>query len=171
MAEKDVILKEKVKFVGYAKFNDLYSYAFDWVKGEGYKIIEDTYTEKVKGNAKDLEIVWKASKKITDYFKVEIEFKWRIFGMEDVEVEVDGKKKKMNKFVELGIEIKGTLVKDFANQWNVSGTTKFFREIYNKYVIPGRTVQMEEKVEKDVQDFKEEVKAFLELTGKKQIVL
>jgi len=167
MVERDVILKEKVKFVGYAKFSDLYSYAFDWVKGEGYTIIEDTYTEKVKGNAKDLEIAWKASKKITDYFKVEIDFKWRIFGMEDVEVEIEGKKKKMNKFVELGIEIKGTLAKDFANQWNTSGATKFFKEIYNKYVIPGRTIQMEEKVGKDVQDFKEEVKAFLELTGKK----
>lgn len=167
MAEKDVVLKEKVKYVGYGKFSDIYSYAYDWVKGEGYSVIEELYTEKVKGSSKDIDIAWKASKDITDYFKVDLDFKWRILGMEDVEVEIEGKKKKMNKFVELGIEIKGTLVKDYANEWNKSGTTKFFKEIYNKYVIPGRTNEMKEKVEKDVQDFKEEMKALLELTGKK----
>ena len=73
----------------------------------------------------------------------------------------------MNKFIEVGIEIKGVLIRDYANQWNKSGTTKFFKEIYNKYVIPGRTQDMKDKIEKDVQDFKEEMKALLDLTGKK----
>lgn len=167
MAEKDVVLKEKVRYVGYGDFKNSYSYSFDWLKQEGYTVVEEQYTEKVKGNAKDVEIVWKATKAITDYFKIEIDIKWRIFGMEDVEVEVDGKKKKMNKFVELGIEIKGTLVKDYQSQWSKSPTTKFFKELYNKFVIPGRTLQMKEAVEKIVQDFKEEMKAILELTGKK----
>ncbi len=167
MVEKDTILKEKVKYAGYGDFKNIYSYAHDWIKQEQYTVIEDLYTEKVKGSSKDIDIAWKASKNITDYFKIEIDFKWRILGMEDVEVEVDGKKKKMNKFVELGIDIKGTLVKDYSNEWNKSSTAKFFKEIYNKYVIPGRTNEMKQKVEKDVQDFKEEMKALLELTGKK----
>lgn len=167
MAEKDVILKEKVKYSGYGNFKDSYSYAHDWVKNEGYSVVEEQYTEKVKGNSKDIDIVWKASKKITDYFKIELDLKWKILGLESVEVEVDGKKKKMDKFVELGIEIKGTLIKDYQNEWNKSATTKFFKELYNKFVIPSRTEQMKEKVEGIVQDFKEEMKALLELTGKK----
>ena len=167
MAERDLIIKEKVKYVGYADFKNLYSYAHDWIKGEQYILTEDVYTEKVKGNGKDLEILWTATKKITDYFKIELILKWRIFGMEDVEVEVDGKKKKMNKFVELGIEIKGSLFKDYGNQWNKSATTRFFKELYHKYVIPARTDQMKVRVEEDVQNFKEEMKALLELTGKK----
>jgi len=167
MAEKDVILKEKVKYSGYGDFKGIYSYAHDWIKQEGYNVVEEQYTEKVKGNTKDLEIVWKASKQISDYFKIEVDLKWRILGLEDVEVEIDGKKKKMNKFIEIGIDIKGTLVKDYKNEWNKSATTKFFKEIYNKFVIPSRTEQMREKVESIVQDFKEEMKALLELTGKK----
>ncbi|MEK6908758.1 MAG: hypothetical protein AABX23_01765 [Nanoarchaeota archaeon] len=167
MAEKDVILKEKIKYSGYGKFSDIYSYAHDWMKQEGFGIVEEQYTEKVKGSSKDVEVVWKASKQVTDYFKMEIDLKWRILGMEDVEVEIDGKKKKMNKFMELGIELKGSLIKDYKNEWNKSATTKFFKEIYNKFVIPSRTDQMKDGVEKVVQDFKEEMKALLELTGKK----
>lgn len=167
MAEKDVILKEKIKYAGYGKFADAYSYAHDWLKQEQYTVIEEQYTEKVKGSSKELDIIWKATKQITDYFKIELDLKWKILGLEDVEVEIDGKKKKMNKWAELGIDVKGSLVKDYKNEWNKSATTKFFKEIYNKFVIPSRTEQMKNEVEKIVQDFKEEMKALFELSGKK----
>ena len=170
MAEKDVIIKEKLKYTGYGNFKDIYNYAYDWLKGELYTVTEDNYVEKIKGSSKELEIAWKAAKKLTDYFKIEIDIKWKILGMEDVEVEVDGKKKKMNKFAEIKIELKGNLIKDYTSQWNKSVATKFFKEIYNKYVIPARTDQMKVKTEEDVKNFKEEIKAFLELTGKRQSV-
>ncbi len=167
MAEKDVITKEVVKYSGYSDFKNLYSYAHDWLKEERYSVTEDQYVEKVKGNSKEVEIVWKASKKVTEYFKSELDIKFRIIGMEDVEVEIDGKKKKMNKFVEIKIEIKGTLIHDYSNQWNETATIKFFKSLYNKYIIPERTEKMQENVEKDVQNYKEELKAFLELSGRK----
>ena len=167
MAEKDVIIKEKLKYTGYGDFKDIYNYTFDWLKGELYSITEDQYVEKVKGSSKEIEIAWKAAKKLTDYFKIELDIKWRILGMEDVEVEIDGKKKKMNKFAEIKIEIKGNLIKDYTSQWNKSAATKFFKEVYNKYVIPARTEKMKEQVEDEVKNFKEEIKALLELTGKR----
>lgn len=167
MAEKDVIIKEVVKYAGYGDFKNLYSYAHDWLKGEKYSVTEDQYTEKVKGNSKEIEVVWKASKKLTEYFKAELDVKLRVLGLEDVEVEIDGKKKKMNKFAEVKIDIKGTLIHDYSNQWNKTATTNFFKALYNKYIIPERTNQIQGKVESDVQDYKEEIKAFLELSGKK----
>ncbi len=167
MAERDVIIKEVIKYAGYGNFNNMYSYAHDWLKGEKYNITEDQYVEKVKGSSKEVEVYWTASKKITDYFKAELGVKWRILGMEDVEVEIDGKKKKMNKFVEVKIDIKGTLIHDHSNQWNKTSQTNFLKALYNKYIIPERTEQMKNKVEDDVKDFKEEMKALLELTGKK----
>lgn len=167
MVEKDTVIKEKIKFAGYAKFDDVYNFAYGWWKNENFNVVEEQYTEKVKGNAKELDVVWTATKKITDYFKAEVNMKWKILGMEDVEVEVDGKKKKTNKFAELSIEIKGIVVKDYDNKWNATATTKFFKEVYNKYVIPGRNEEMKDKVENFVRDFKQEVKALLELTGKR----
>ena len=44
---------------------------------------------------------------------------------------------------------------------------KFLKETYQKYIIPGRTKEKEKQVEAVVQEFKEEMKAFLALTGKK----
>jgi len=167
MVEKDTLLKETVKYAGVVDFPGIYNFLFEWVKDEKYDITEDLYTEKVKGDAKDIDIKWTASKKLTDYFKSAIDIKWRILGMKDVEVQIDGKKKKMNKLAELKIDIKGVLEKDYDNKWNSSTTAKFFKEIYNKYVIPGRTSEMESKIISFVQDMKEEAKAFLELTGKR----
>jgi hypothetical protein len=167
MAEKDVVIKEVLKFAGYTDFKNFYSYAHDWLKGEKYSVTEDQYTEKVKGNSKEIEVVWKASKKLTDYFKAELDVKFRILGLEDVEVEIDGKKNKMNKAAEIKVEIKGTLIHDYGNQWNKTATTSFFKSLYNKYIIPEHTEKINNKVEDDVQNYKEELKAFLELTGKK----
>ncbi len=167
MVEKDIVIKEKVKYSGYGDLKTIYGYAHDWLKGEQFTVVEENYTEKVKSAGKDIDILWRASKKITDYFKIDLDIKWKILLMEEVEVEVDGKKKKMNKFGEIAIETKGLLIKDYTNQWNKSAATKFFKELYNKYVIPARTEKMKTQVEEIVQTFKEEMKAIMELTGKK----
>jgi hypothetical protein len=41
------------------------------------------------------------------------------------------------------------------------------KDVYNKYVIPGRILNMRMRVEDDVRTFKDELKAFLELSGKR----
>jgi len=94
MVEKDTILKEQIWYVGIANFKDYYEYAYDWLIGEDYVITEDKYKEVQRGDSKDLEILWKANKKITDYFRIALELKWKILGMEDIEIEIDGKKEK-----------------------------------------------------------------------------
>lgn len=167
MVEKDTILKEKVWYVGICNIKDIYNYAYEWLKDEDYFIIEDKYKETAKGDSKDMEIMWKCNKKITDYFRINIEIFWKILGMIDVEVEIDGKKKKMNKVAELTATIKGVLEKDYTSDWGATGFHKFLKEAYNKYIIPSRTEEMEVKTAEIVQDLAEEIKAMLEFTGKR----
>ena len=167
MVEKDTIVKEKLKYSGLMDLEQAYKFAYDWLKKEDLNVIEDEYSEKVKSNGKELEIKWTASKKLTDYFKSTYSLKWRILGLSDVEVEIEGKKKKMNKVADLSIELKGVLEKDYSNKWEGSAFNKFIKDVYNKYVIPQRTDQKEDQVRDTVQNFKEEMKAFLELTGRK----
>lgn len=164
MAEKDVVIKEKLKYKGYCNFREVYNFMHKWLKKEECLVQEDQYEEKIHGDKKDLEIKWDISKKLTDYFKLSIKIKTLVRNMEDVEVEIDGKKKKTN-FLELEIEIKGVLVKDYSSKW-ISPSGKFFKELYDKFIIPKRTENMEYKVMDAVQELKEELKAFLELTGK-----
>jgi hypothetical protein len=167
MVEKDTVIKENVKFSGVGNFKEAYNHAHDLLSEDDYSITENTYSEKVSGNGKDIDIVWSCSKKLTDYFKSSIAVRWKIIGMSDVEGEIDGKKVRMNKFADFKIDIKGVLEKDYSGKWEGSAIHKFFKEIYHKYVIPGRTEEMEEKVENIVKGFKEEMKSFLELTAKR----
>lgn len=168
MVERDLILKEVVWFVGITNIKDVYNYAYEWLRSEDFTITEDKYKEVVKGDEKELEIKWVVNKKISDYFRANLEFMWKVLGMKDVEVEIDGKKKKMNKVAELTIKINGKLEKDYNSKWGPSSIQTFFKDLYHKYVIPQRTEQMEDKVREYVQVFKEEMKAYLELTGKRQ---
>jgi len=167
MVEKDTIIKEAVGYSGIGDFKEAYSFAHDWLKEEGFSISEGSYVEKIAGDSKDIEIGWSASRTLTDYFKISLGIKWRILGLKDVEVEIDGKKKKMNKFATLKIDTKGVLVKDYDNKWEKTGFWKFLKETYQKYVIHNRIKEKEGQVVSVVQDFKEEMKAFFALTGKK----
>jgi len=166
MVEKDQILKEKVGHSGIFDFGAFYKYAHDWFWDEGYGVIEGKYTEKVSGTGRNIFIEWEATKPISDYFKLQVKMKFFIDNLTDVEVEIDGEKKKMNKGT-ITIEIKGYIVKDAANKWEASAWLQFMRNFYNKYVIPARVESMEMKLMGDVQEFKDELKAYLELTGKR----
>ena len=167
MVIKSKVIAEKIKYSGYGDFKEAYKYAYDWLIDERYKTIEKEYTEKIVGNGKEIEVKWECTKELSDYFKSNLVIRWRILGMTDVEVEIDGKKEKMNKFSELKIEITGTLEKDYHHKWEKSPFNKFLRDTYDKYIIPARVTEEEDNIKDDVQKFKEEMKAFFDLTAKK----
>ncbi|MCU0642253.1 MAG: hypothetical protein MUF61_01575 [archaeon] len=166
MVEKDQIIKEKMDHSGIFDFSAFYSFAHQWFKNELYGVFEEKYSEKVSANGRDISIEWKAIKKLSDYFRIEHGIKMNITGLSDVEVEIDGKRKKMNKG-KIEIEIKGILLKDAESKWDTQPMFRMLREIYNKYIIPARVEALEDKVIADVKTWKEEMKAYLELTGKR----
>jgi hypothetical protein len=167
MVAKDQILKEKLDHSGIFNFSELYSYMHAWLKDNLYGVNEEKYGEKISGNARDINFEWKATRELSEYFKIEHTIRVDVIGLSDVEVEIDGKKKRMNKG-KIAMEIKGVLIKDFKNTWDETKPFyRFLRETYDKYIIPGRVKAMEDKVEIDVRAFKDEVKAFLELSGKR----
>ena len=167
MVEKETIIREQFKYTGLGNFKNCYKYAYDWLLGEQYTVIEEKYSEKVSGNEKEIEVQWKADRKLTDYFRIALGIRWHILAMTDVEVEMNGKKKKMNKFGELKIDIKGVLEKDYTGRWEKTGMSKFWKETYHKYIIPKNIEEKEIEVMRDTRNFKEEIKAFLDLTARR----
>jgi len=167
MAEKDTLCKEIFKHKGIGKFTDFYNFMYNWLSDEDYMIIEKTYSEKINGDSKDLEIKWNCSKNLTDYFKGNVEIVTKVRGLKDIEIEVDGKRKKTNEFGEIEVTLKGVLEKDYQGKWETSRTHKVLKEIYTKYVIPSRTEEMEGKVVSIVQGLKEGMKSFFDLEGKR----
>ena len=167
MTDKDTLCKEIFKHKGIEKFTDFYNFMYNWLFDEDYMIIEKTYSEKISGNSKDLEIKWECKKPLTDYFRSSIEIVTKVRGLKDIEIEIDGKRKKTNEFGEIEVTMKGVLEKDYQGKWETSRTHKVLKEIYTKYVIPSRTEEMQIKVVKTLQDLKEQMKAFFNLTGRR----
>lgn len=166
MAEKDKIITEKVKRSGIFNFKDVYQFTYRWFTDEDYDVEEQKYVETVSGDSKDIEIMWTATKKVSDYFKNEIKSTWRIIGMTDVDVEREGRKMKVNTG-SFEVKFAGSLIKDYEGSWERSPMMKFLRGIYDRYVIEARVKDREVKIIKDVEEILEQVKAFLTIEGMK----
>lgn len=166
MAEKEEIIAEKFDYSGIFHFSEYYAFAHKWLKNEDYDVVEEKYSENVSGNSRSIYIEWKATKQVSDYFKIEIKMKFDLKDLVDVEVEIDGKKKKMHKG-RVAMDMKGNLVKDPESKWEGTAFNRFLREIYNKYIIPSRLEGIKIKIRADTRSFKEELKAYLELLGKR----
>ncbi|NCO11659.1 hypothetical protein CO038_03835 [Candidatus Pacearchaeota archaeon CG_4_9_14_0_2_um_filter_39_13] len=167
MVEKETILKEIFKHKGIGDFKDFYNFMYSWLKDEGFVITEKLYSEKLAGDSKDIEVKWEAKRELTDYFRAHIEMVSKVRGLKDIEIEVDGKRKKTQEFREIEITIKGVLEKDYNSRWEKSAIQKFLKEVYHKYVIPSRTDEMMAVVMEFVQNLKEDMKAFFDLLGKR----
>ena len=115
MAEKDTIFAGKIKQTGLFDFKDFYSFTYDWLLEEGYDLTEKAYNEKVAGDSKDIEIQWDATKKVSDYFKFQIQASWKILGMKTVEVDKNGKKVKIQSG-QVEIKFKAVLQKDYEKK-------------------------------------------------------
>jgi len=166
MVEKDKITEEKVKRSGIFDFKELYQFVYRWLRNEDYDVEEKKYIEEVTGESKKVEIKWEATKKITDYFKIELKLEWRIIGLVNVEVERNGKRVKMNNG-SFEVKITGTLIRDYQNSWDRNPTYKFFRGIYDRYIVIGTVKKYETKVFGEVEELSEQIKAFLTIEGMK----
>lgn len=166
MAEKDKITATKVKWSGLFDFKETYQFAYRWLDEEDYFIEERKYVEEVTGDSKKIEILWVATKRVSDYFRFEQKLLWRIVGMKSVEAERDGKKVKMNTGA-FEVNITSTIIKDWGGTWEGAPFMKFLRGVYDRYIIEGRVRSYELKAFKDGEDLAEQIKAFLAIEGRK----
>jgi len=152
MSQKITAYKGKVKHRGLVDFGSLYNFLYDYYLDEDFDPQENMYYEKNKGDVKEVEIDWEATKNISDYFAMKLTAFWIILGMKDVEVERDGKKVKMQSAV-VEISVSGVLIKDPQGIWEKNRFWKFLRKMYDSYIIKKRIEQYEELVIEETVDF------------------
>jgi len=165
MAQKDEVFKQKLKKKGYWNYIDVYKFCFDWLKDEGYDVMEKEYTEKISSLGKEIILKWEATKKVSDYLKNHIYIDWHILGMKDTEVERDGKKESTNKG-EVKITVKASLNKDYESRWEDKPLWKFMRGVYDKYIVRTTIEEYEDRLIAKSEKFIGEIKAFLEIEGR-----
>ena len=167
MPEKDKIFSSKVKYSGVFSFTDFYRFCYEWIVEEmGMAVVEDKYIEKLNGDSKNIDVEWTGSKKATDYFKFEVKVAFRIIGLKKVEVQRGSAKVKTNEG-SVEVKISAILVRDYEGRFEKGAFRKFMRAIYEKWVIPSRVGDYEDKLVGDTDEFLAQVKAYLDLEGKK----
>ena len=166
--EKETVFSSTVKYVGIFSFPDFYNFCYEWVKEEiGMSLLSETkYEEKLKGDIKEITVEWEGKKELTDFFRFDIEVKFEIKNLKNVEITQSGKKIKMNEG-SVKLIAKGILVRDYKGKFEMSAFKKFLRSIYEKWVITGRIEEFKDKIAGDCDTFLNQAKAYLDLEGKK----
>ncbi len=165
MAEYDLIYETKLKYTGLFEFKELYKFVHDWFSSYNYIVIEKKYEEKISGEGKDLEIEWMCLRKISDYFRFQVDIRFRITNMSTVEIQKGNMKAKMNKAL-VEVIVKGILQKDYEHRWERSPIAKFLRGVYDRYIIRSRIEDYEDKIALEVDESVAQMKAFLALEAK-----
>lgn len=167
MVEKDVIFSSKIKYNGLFLFKEFYQFCYDWLVDElELDVAEKKYNEKISGNEKEIKVEWEGERKVTDYFKFNVKVEFHVMGMVEVETMQQGKKIKMDKAI-MDLKVKGTLMRDYEGKFETTAHKKFVRSVYEKWVIPSRIEQFEEKLITDCDEFLSQAKAYLDLEGKR----
>ncbi len=167
MPEKETIFSSMIKYKGIFSFKDTYLFCHRWLTEEtGLDVSEEKYDEKINGDVKMIEVVWKGEKKVTDYFKYEVNVKFVVEALKNVEINQGGAKISTNSGG-IGVEIKGTLVRDYQGKFELSAFNKFLRGVYEKWVIPARVEEYKTKLAQNCDEFLNQTKAYLDLEGKK----
>jgi len=162
--ESRLLLSEKVRHVGTFDFKATYRILYEWLVGQNYIVDEKEYKEVIgAGGAKEVDVKWEATRKISGYFMFKLTIDYKIIGLTSIEIEENGVKKKINKG-DIAITEKCFLVSDYNDQWT-GAITKPLKSFYDAYIVRERTEKYEIKIITELEEFVAETKAFLELTG------
>ena len=162
MVEKNKVYETKVKHAGIFDFKDLYSFLYTLFTDMEYSVEEKNYSEKTKGDLKEIEVVWLAKRKVSDYFRFQVKMEIRILRMSNADVVKDGIKVSTNKG-EFEVKFTGFLEKDYENRWENTALLRFLRGVYDKYIIKSTLEGYEAQVAKEILDISDQLKAYLTL--------
>jgi hypothetical protein len=137
---------------------------YDFLADENYDIFETKYVEKIEGESKNAEIIWTATKEVSDYFRFEFRLHWFIHGMKKIKVKKEGKEITMDSGT-LEIKFESYLQKDYESRWENNAVFKFTRGIYDRYIMKSRSDDFELKLFGETNELMAQAKSFLALEG------
>jgi len=163
MAGKISVLEsEKVTYDGVFDLGELYKHSHQWLTWRKFDVSEKKYKEKMKPTGKEIEIDWIAKREIDEYSSWEYDIKWKLRDINDVEVQKDSVKVKMQKG-EVNLDISAYIVTDRQDFWTSKVQFAFMKAFYEKYLYKGNIDRMKKELWKMGWDFYNEIKAFLHL--------
>lgn len=163
MAEREVVIdKMRLSYEGIFKVTELYKLIDNWLREKGYDKREKRMAESVTPKGKFIEWEIEPWKKITDYAKIVIKLRVIMTDIEEIDIDVDNIKVKMNKGRSDFI-FDGYIETDYENRWESKPVFFFLRTLFDKYIFKPYTSGFKNNAIDDVNDLHTRIKAFLNL--------
>ncbi len=148
----------KYKWKGTVDLKLFYKSLWGWLEDGGYGVVEKKYGERVKPFGKQIEFVWVATKKEGKYFKKQIDLDFFAIGVQDADVERDGKQLKLQK-CELEVGFKAEITLNASDEWHDG----FVHTVYKDHILKDKIDEEKIGLYDNVHDLVSEMKTFLEL--------
>lgn len=136
-ASPQKVMFHKIEQHGLYDLNRLYSEMKKWFMDNNYIYTEKENTTNVKDKGTEVKMMMSGERKVTDYFKFEIEVKFLIIEMEKVKY-----KDKLLDRGKLLAFITATMYLDYRHKWAKNKLSKFLRFIYNNFLIRNQIVDV-----------------------------
>lgn len=150
-----------IRYNGVFDFNGLYRMMYNWFFKQRYEFHEDLYKEKIDTIGNELELKWRAEKKITPFIKYIINVEFHLWNMMEVDVIKNGQKVKMVK-TRMQIIMKASTVADYSQRFKESNLTKKLYHILRTKVIDKEMMLVYmDRLTYIVYEFHAEIKKFL----------
>jgi hypothetical protein len=163
MTETKIVIDNlSLNYEGLFSAKEFYRLVDSFMQEKNYNKKEVLNTEKVESSGKFIDMEVEPYKKVSDYAKIVIRVRTKMFNVKEVEVEKDGHKLTLNQG-KVNILIDGILQTDYENRWTNRPFWIFLRTIYDKFIYKTYIDQFDNEVMRDVNQLHTQLKAFFNL--------
>jgi len=156
-----------VHYDGIFDFSKMYAAVIDWGKSHGYMWHEVDYKHKVPGGRVEQEFKWLMTKEVTEYLYYKIFITVHMWEVQDVEVEIKGKKKTITKG-RIMLWMDGTLRFDWQKRFKGGWFPKLLERWYLKIREHGMVSEQFDVLYYRMQNLQTIIKKNLEMEAKEQ---
>ena len=132
-----------IKYKGIWDMEDLYESVIDWFRKRKYKFQEKIYKHKHPSPfGVERQYIWQATRDETEYLRIEYNVYMHTYDAHDVEVVMPNGKPKIFTKGRIWIEIRVTMIFDYAKRFDKNAFYRHIKDFYNKFIIRKRIVQL-----------------------------
>jgi len=155
-----------IRYNGLFDFKAVYDYIYNWLKSRYYEYYESRHKDKAESpRGSETKLFFNGDKKVTEFVKYDIDFKFHLWECKDVEVVIDGKKKMMTRG-RLELQMKATIKLDWQNRYNLENP--FYKLMY--YLLVNHIINRElliihfDPLEDRMHTLEDEIRKVLKMT-------
>jgi hypothetical protein len=164
MAEKKVVVENiGIAYEGIMDVNAIYNFIDHWVADRGWDKNDVMHEVRNKETHREIFLDLRPAKIISDYVKYQLITKATFSNIVDTEVEIDGKKMKLQKG-SVKLAFRGVMITDWEGDLQSNAKVIILKTIYDKFIYRRHMADFEGSLKDEVYRLRNEVSSYLNIT-------